>query len=368
MNKDSKNFQEDGVFQFLKQVLTKGRSILLYGGIFFLIGIGIALSTGDEYTASSVFIPQVSNGTTGGNGSGLGSLASLAGINLGTASGNDEFPPSLYPNILNNVYFKLSILEAPLFLKRFNKKVSYREYFEEYYQPPLLYSIKKYTVGLPSLILSLFEPEEEEQSKTTLNQNGESMVKLTEQELRHFSRIDGQISIVSNLKDGFVTISVSMPEPELAAQLAKYVEDLLERELINYKVKNAQHSLDFIIESYNDKKLQFIEKQEQLAVFIDGNRNINTESAKIQLQQLQAEYNVAYEVYLSLAKELEQAKLQINRDTPTMAIIQPVLIPSSKSGLSRKLIVIMFTFVGLVVIPVRIYLKNYLVPFVKNLS
>ena len=45
-------------------------------------------------------------------GSSLGGLASLAGINLGGMESSSEFPPSLYPQVVNGIPFKLDLLSS----------------------------------------------------------------------------------------------------------------------------------------------------------------------------------------------------------------------------------------------------------------
>lgn len=68
-----------------------------------------------------------------------------------------------------------------------------------------------------------------------------------------------------------------------------------------------------------------------------------------ELQRLEAEYNFAFNIYTELAKQLEQAKLQVSKDTPVFSIIEPVTVPAEKSAPKRPLILIIFTFIGLVV-------------------
>jgi LPS O-antigen subunit length determinant protein (WzzB/FepE family) len=49
-----------------------------------------------------------------------------------------------------------------------------------------------------------------------------------------------------------------------------------------------------------------------------------------------------------LASQVEQAKLQVNKDTPVFTTIKPVTIPFERSAPKRSLIVITFLFLGFV--------------------
>ena len=59
------------------------------------------------------------------------------------------------------------------------------------------------------------------------------------------------------------------------------------------------------------------------------------------------QYNVASSVYSELAKQLEQAKMQVKRDTPILTVIQPVTVPAKPSNSRAKTLVI-WTFLGFV--------------------
>ena len=48
-----------------------------------------------------------------------------------------------------------------------------------------------------------------------------------------------------------------------------------------------------------------------------------------------------------MAKQLEQAKMQVKQDTPVMAIIQPIAVPRKPSN-SRAKVLIIWTFFGFV--------------------
>ena len=47
-----------------------------------------------------------------------------------------------------------------------------------------------------------------------------------------------------------------------------------------------------------------------------------------------------------MAKQLEQAKIQVKETTPILTIIDPVTIPLERSKPKRALILVLFTFLG----------------------
>jgi uncharacterized protein involved in exopolysaccharide biosynthesis len=63
---------------------------------------------------------------------------------------------------------------------------------------------------------------------------------------------------------------------------------------------------------------------------------------------LQSDYQLAFEVYSQLAQQLEQAQIKVKEDTPVFSIVKPVTVPIEKSKPNRPLILIIWTFLGVV--------------------
>lgn len=338
-----------------KTIWSKRRQVMSITLVFMLVGLAVALLSPKEFTASSIFIPQTSESSKGGGS--LGGLASLAGINLGGMSGGTEIPPALYPKFVSSAKFRKALLYAPIHVEGRTEIVTYAKYYDEVAQPGLLANIKKYTLGLPGVIIKAIKGAPEE---TLVQTEDGDLIKLTESEVQHFSRLDGQLSVSPNEKEGFVSLSFVMPEPLMAAQMAKYAQELLQNEVIAYKISNAREQLNFTEERFAEKKTEFDQIQSRLANFRDRNQNISSATAMNQMERLEAEYNFAFNIYTELAKQLEQAKLQVSKDTPIFSVIQPVTIPTEKSAPKRPLILVIFTILGLILALAYIFGSEFL--------
>jgi hypothetical protein len=157
-----------------------------------------------------------------------------------------------------------------------------------------------------------------------------------------------------------------MQDPLAAAEMAKYTEELLQKEVIEYKIQNTREQLKFTEERFNEKKIEFEIAQNKLASSRDANQNINSAVAMNQLQKLEAEYNLAFSIYMELAKQLEQAKLQVSKDTPIFSAIEAVSIPTEKSAPKSLFVLLVFSFLGIFFSVVVIFLRNYLVKIIYN--
>ena len=98
-----------------------------------------------------------------------------------------------------------------------------------------------------------------------------------------------------------------------------------------------------------------------MAVFKDKSRITSTAASQTRLERLQSEYDVAFEVYKGLASQLEQAKIELNKDKPVFTVLEPVIYPVERSeprrGVILVLSVILSGFVSIGILSVRFLLK-----------
>jgi len=342
-NNSSKN-QEDSIdiIALLQSIWTGKKLILKTVLVFMILGLFIAVLSQNEYTASTTIVPQSSSEKPGGS---IGGLAALAGINLGSVGQQSSISPTLYPQILTNISFQKELLETLITIEGQDNKITYKEYYTNVYSPSVLSSIKKYTIGLPGVLIGLLKSDEisKEESK-----NNDSLPQITEDDKKLIELLLEQLSMEVNDKDGYIGLSTTMPEARAAAELTQKAQELLEQYVIDFKIEKSSSELDFIKNRYQEKEQEFQKIQQKLAVYTDRNQNVNSARAKMELMLLQSEYDLAYGVYSELAKQLETQELKVKEDTPIFTILQPVFVPLEKTGPKRSLILIIYTFLGFV--------------------
>ena len=156
------------------------------------------------------------------------------------------------------------------------------------------------------------------------------------------------ISMTLDDKNGYLSISVTMPEAVVAAEMAQATVTLLQKYITEFKIEKVQSNLDFVQERYNEAKANFEDIQDRRARFRDANQNTTRYSARTQLEKLDAEYTLAMNLYSELATQLEQAKINVKETTPILTVINPVTIPLEKSKPRRSIILFGWTFFGVV--------------------
>ena len=309
-----------------------------------IIGILVAISTPNTYTASSMFTPN-SSGSSSGGSSGLKGLASLAGINIGSSlEGAKEISPMLYGKILESYTFKKELLEAPL--KNLGEVNSLRDYFEQEASSSSFFgTIKEYTIGLPSKIIGLFRSEPKESSLQSVG----GINTLSKEEFEYFKTIDGILTLNINDKDGYLEITATSKLPQLAAQLVKSGENILQNQIIAIKTKSSLELLAYLEEQYILKNNLLTEAQDNLASFKDRNLNISRSSFSNAQTRLETALQIETSVFQNVVTQLEQVKLQVTKDTPVFSFLKPVVVPTEKSAPKRSLIVIIWLFLGVVI-------------------
>ncbi|WP_461638902.1 Wzz/FepE/Etk N-terminal domain-containing protein [Labilibaculum euxinus] len=333
---------EIDLIQLAKTLWNGRRTVIRTTLIFMVLGLFIAIFSAKEYTASTTMVPQSAKG--GSKLGGLGGLAAMAGINLGSMGGGSDIPTTLYPKIISSIPFQKELMQTSLSIEGQEKQVTFAHYYLEIKKPGLLGTIKKYSIGLPGLIIKAIKGERTD--AMFASQSNDQLLSITEDEKELIEILIAQLSLEVNDKDGYVSLSARMPEAKAAAQLAKKAQELLQQAITDFKIQKAKDQLVFVEERYAEKEAVFNAVQEKLARFRDQNRNVSTAVAQTQLERLQSDFSMASSVYTELAKQLETQKIQVKEDTPVFTIIEPVSIPMDKSKPQRPMILIIWTFLG----------------------
>lgn len=353
----------------LKKIVAKmwpnKKFILLCTGAFFLMGLFVAFTSPVSYTASCTLVPQLGDRKS----SSLSGLASIVGVNLGSSMSNESLSPAVYPQIINSVPFCKEIMKTPIVVKKSNyETISLYDYYtdENYRSTNILESVKKYTIGLPSLLHSAIKSKK---SPDVYNDTikGE-IVKLNKKERFVIRNIQQSIEYQSNPKDGYIILGFSFSEPEPTAIIAQNMYSTLEKYVKSYKTEKQLENLLFVEENYEKARESFMEKQDALAKFQDANRDLTSSMARTMERRLSNEYEIAYTVYNELAKQLEQTKISVKESTPILTVINPVIVPHHKSAPRKSLVIFAFLFFGIIVSISWVLLKPFLQDIINELK
>jgi len=326
-----------------KRLWNGRKSILGFLLVFTIIGIFIGLFSPIEYTSKTVMVPQIQSKSTGLGG--LGSLAAMAGFNLDALqSGSSELSPLVYPQIIQSFPFQRAIIHSSYNWNGLPKPVSLMFYYDSIYKINPFGIIKKYTIGLPQVLFKYLKHEPVEKNCLSLDTKSVMTISKEERDLRIL--LNEWLTVTVNSKEGYITLTAIGPEPLVCAQIALKAQQLLQKQVAEFKIDKAKQNFIFVQSLFEEKEKQFYDSQLRLANFRDQNHNLESAKAKTEEEKLQSEYQLAFSVYSEVAKQLENAKIKIKEDTPIFSIIEPVSIPNEKSKPKKVVIMVIWFFIG----------------------
>ena len=345
----SQESDEIDLVDLIGKLWVKRMFIVKTTAIFLLIGLFIALFSMVSYTASCVVVPQSGENKSGG----LGGVAAMMGVNLGTTMMNEgTLSPNIYPEIVKSVPFTLEIMQPSIVTDKSNgKAITLYDYYtdKQYQSRNVLGGIKKYTLGLPGLIIGSLRKEKEDDVIPVATTDSITFYSLSKDEKRVYEAIQASMQVSANPKDGYVSISFSFPEAKSAAEVTDNIYRTLERYVASFKSEKLEDNLQFVEESYETAREDFLQAQTRLTVFQDANRALATATARSTETRLQSEYNIAFSVYSELAKQREQAKIAVKENQTILTLVNPAVVPHERSAPRRSLILVGFVFLGIVV-------------------
>ncbi|GAB3897286.1 Wzz/FepE/Etk N-terminal domain-containing protein [Spirosoma agri] len=322
------------IVQFLKS----SRRLMIVGALIgLLIGALYAFSKHNMYTSEVTVLPEI-QGKGAGNLGGLGSLAGLAGINLDNVNGQDAIRPDLYPNVLLSVPFALHLLEQRVYSQKLKGEMSFKEFIYKIND-----SVYKGWLG------GLFPKDEKKAEEKLDPKNFSQAVQVTKEQDELIKIVQNSTTATYDKKTGMLLITAIEPDPVVAATVARLSLDYLTNYVTTYRTEKARKQVDFLLKQVLEAKSRYQYAELALSSYRDRNRNLYLNTAKIDEQRLQADYILTQTIYNDLSKQLEQAKIKVQEDTPVFKTLEPPTIPLTKSGPKRTLIMFGFMAAGVAV-------------------
>jgi uncharacterized protein involved in exopolysaccharide biosynthesis len=356
--------EEFNLIEILNFLWRRKSLILKVSAVSFFIGLILYFTTPKEYEATLTLLSEIDDNDFGGF-SGLGSLSSLAGIALPNNKSPSGLPSTLYPDVLSSLPFLIEVYQDSVsFEIEAKNRRSIESYFLEYpFIHPLEY-IRRYTLGLPGLILAIFK-DQEEKGIVSLPPSNNPKIDLTPNQSSALNAFKKRLSINTNKTNGLITISVIMPDRQASADIALIIKDKITEISTNYKIQKLRSDLDFINSRYKEAKQKYSYWQRKAAEYRDGNKNIYSAIGNIDRNNIQDEYSLAYGLYQSLAKQYEQKGIELKQETPVFTVLQPVIVPLYPSSPSI-LIVFAMTFIGFILTSVFLIFQPTIKKIISN--
>ncbi len=346
---DKKNSDDDEIeirFSDIILFLKESKQRIIWGFIIGLcLGALYAFSKPNMYTTQVTVLPELqSKGAGLGN---LGSLAGLAGINVDNLGSQDAIRPDLYPNVLHSVPFALYLLKQPVYSTKLRDKMTLEEFISRFA-----------ATGFFGQLSSFFSSNDDAKEETPDPTNFSKAIQVTKQQNELIKLIQVSALAEHDKKTGIITITAVEPDPAVAATVARLSLEYLTNYVTTYRTEKARKQVTFLSQRVNEAKSNYQSSEYALSSYRDRNRSLYLNTAKIDEQRLQADYLLAQSVYNELSKQLEQAKVKVQEETPVFKTLEPPTVPLRKSGPKRTLIMLGFGIIGVLVSLANVFVQR----------
>lgn len=320
-------------------LLSKWKLLLKACFIGGILSIIIAFSIPKEYTSTVVLAPEMASG--GGISSSFGSLAAMAGIDLGGLSGaEDAVYPELYPQIISSTPFLTELMELPVKTKDDKLETD-------------LYHYLRYKQRYPWWSLALQAPGKlikkltsHAAADTIIPSRAADPMRLSRSQQLVLKSLDKKISTSVDKGNNVITLNVTMQDPLIAAVVAQEVSDNLQQYVADYRSAKARKDLQYTETLYNEAREKYYAAQQAYADYADKHQNMVLLQYQIEQERLQNEQELAFNVFNQLSGQLELSRAKVAESTPVCVVMQPPFTPFKASSPKKMMIGILYVFLA----------------------
>ena len=287
-----------------------------------------------EYEASStVLIEQNSNSSKN-----LSGISSLLGINMPMQQ-NEAIGPDMYQEIIESQAFLFDLMYQKIpYNARGNDSTTLNIYFKNYKQITFFDKLKNIILFNNEYIKN--QESTKNKSESTIVQNTiipseiiaikiPPIVQINPKDAQIINLVKSRISV--NFIGKKCIVRVKMPTPILSAIVSKLVVEKLTNYIELYKTTKQRDNINYLQNRFDESELKYKQSQLKLANFKDNSLGLIFQSVQTREQVYTNELTINFNVYSQFAMQLEQAKIDLKKETPLFSVIEPITIPTSNS-------------------------------------
>lgn len=307
------------------------------------LGVAVALVQKKMYTVTVVVTPEYQSSSASRMSSTLSSLSSMLGMNMSGATSNDALNIRLFPEIATSIPFLTQLFDVEV-----TPDVPEEEWMAGTSQ---LQKLRFYDYlmedssqggGIGELLSSLLG-KKEIQEPDTVNQ-----ARLSRKQFNAVKKLRKAVDVQLDSKTFMATINVTFDDPWIATQMADTISSRLQQFIIAYRIRKGQNDLEYYTRMSEETYEKYLKAQADYARSVDFDRNAMAQSLVNRRERLQEAMSLTQQVYSQMELQKEQALATIQEARPVFAVLQPASYPDRPSSMSRKLVVLLFMFLGFI--------------------
>lgn len=305
----------------------------------FVLGCLIALDTPHKYTVTSRLAPELSSTATNR----LSSVASLVGLSATVLGSTDAVYPMVYPDVVHSPEFIADLFDTPVTYRdrKGESQVTLYEYMDSLRKKSVVGTLKALPGMAVGAVKGIFVKDEEEEDGAGTAVNVDPF-HFTKKQGKIYRALSKSIEAGIDKKTLVVSLSVTMDDALIAAETARAVNAKLKEFVKRYRTDKAVNDRDYYKKLYEESQEEYRSAQRMYARYVDSHQGMVTQSSQVERERLRDEMNLKYQLYTSMASQLQGAEAKVQQDTPVFAEVVTPTVPL-KSANSRKKTALAFT-------------------------
>lgn len=318
----------------------------------FIISAFLMLSIPNYYRCDVMLAPELSRSSSSNS---LLTLAYSFGMRMGTGTtGGEALFPTLYPDLMNNVDFKVSLFQVPVTIEG-NEEEGIPDRTMSYYD--YLKNEQKRTwwnaaiSGTLKWVFSLFS--EAKPKDPTVNP-----FRLTKEQTKIIEAIGKKVVCDVDQNSLVISISVIDQNPVICATMADTVKTRLQNFITDYRTSKARVDLEYNKKLYRESKARYEKARQKYAEFVDGNQDLILQTVRQRQTDLENEMQLQYNTYTTVAAQFQAAEARVQEERPAFTTIQSATVPVKKAGPNRAKWCLIYLFLAFCITTAYVFYKE----------
>lgn len=345
--------QDIDLLIIIKEIWASRKRILKWGGIGILVGVIIAFSIPKEYQISVRIVPESSSSKRASFGSSMGGLASLAGLDVESADGQYGLSERIYPEIIKSTPFLLDL--APVVVQTEDKETTFYNYMTAEQKNPWWGYVGALPFQAIGWVRGVFSNSSDDNEEKPID-----IFRPSIKQEQYVKKLQSLINVNLDKKLGLISITVKMQDPLIVAVIADSLLVQLQTYMTEYKTAKSRADLNIATTNMETARRNYYQRDSLYAVAADKNQNLISKTAKLKLERLENEKNLAYTVYQQLASQVEMSKVKLQADTPIATILDPASVPVRAASPNKPQIMLICGLLSMFLCSLIIVIKSIL--------
>lgn len=275
------------------------------------------------------------------------SLSSILGLsnNLSNSSNNGILGPEMYTELFKSQVFLNEIIQTKFPLNQNSKdSITLEEYFSNGDNLTFYEKIKNPSKFFSPQNTDLKNKVAIKENNIDTSENSLTIKKNINPELIFSNQIppivqidDKKAAVISimkkriklELKDRNVSVYTKMPNAFQSAIVGKIVLENLLKYVTAFKTHKQLTQIEFLERRVAESEEKYKNAQQNFAGYKDNTLGIILQSAQTREQILNNELSIAFNIYNQFTVQLEQARVELKKETPYFSILEPITIPGA---------------------------------------